>query len=87
MPKNSLFKMNSRENGYRKQEKLFKMLFVAMCLALGVLYYQTFFTPAPPAAKRTADCNTAGPALCALSPGQGKTVDNLVPALCCQNRK
>lgn len=79
--------MNSQENLYRKQEKLFRLLFVAMCLALGVLYYQTFLVTGATAADRTADCKTAVSAVCTLGSGQGKNVDNLVPALCCQNRR
>lgn len=78
--------MNSEENLYRKQEKLFKILFVALCLTLGVLYYQTFFTTGASASRKKADCNRPATA-CVLAPGQGRTVDNLVPALCCQNRK
>ncbi len=78
--------MNSKENLYRKQEKLFKVMFLALCLTLGVFYYQTFFKSEASLSTKKADCNSPA-TVCMLTPGQGRTVDKLVPALCCQNRK
>ncbi len=78
--------MNPQEIRHRKQEKWFRMLFVAMCLALGVLYYQTFFVAGAEAPEKAAACDQAQ-AICVLGPDPVRTVNTLVPGLCCGNRK
>ncbi|HEY1007934.1 MAG TPA: hypothetical protein VGD92_12165 [Sphingobacteriaceae bacterium] len=62
------------------------MLFLVMCLALGVLYYQTFFVAGAEASEKTTVCNEAQ-TICVLGPDQVRTMNTLVPGLCCRNRK
>lgn len=78
--------MNPQEIRHRKQEKWFRMLFLVMCLALGVLYYQTFFVAGAEASEKTTVCNEAQ-TICVLGPDQVRTMNTLVPGLCCRNRK
>lgn len=81
-----------QEEAHQKQEKVFKILFLAMVMALGFVFYNAFFSESSAAGQNTAALSnkpleeSVAP-MCVLNKEQKKTVDSMVPALCCRNRK
>ena len=83
--------MINPDKTYYKQEKVFRMLFVVLIIALGIVFYNAFLsrssTAAPSSALLPASAKLLGGPVCVLNKQQKSTVDNLMPSLCCMNPK
>lgn len=82
--------MINPDKTYYKQEKAFRVLFLVLMIALGVVFYNAFFSgssAASPSALLPAPAKLLQGPVCVLNKQQKITVDSLVPSLCCLNQK
>lgn len=83
--------MNNPDKTYIKQEKVFRILFLVLIFALGVVFYNAYFSKSsaatPSSALLPAPAKLLDGPVCVLNKQQKITVDSLVPSLCCLNPK